>query len=401
MVQRLVQDSRRGVCHAGNSQHAHFAVPRRDDLRHRGHAHQVRADRAQIAYLGGRFVTRSRDRRVHALVNSHSQAVAFPDGHFAKPPVVRRGHVRKTQPKALVVRSGERIHALQIDVVLDNHQPPLPELVLDSARRIRQDHGLYAHAREHSYRKRHLFHGITFIKMYAALHPGDGDGAHFADHQPARVPDGGGLWKVRNFRVRNLYSAGKFVRERPEAGAQHQRDFRPERCLRKNEIGGEPRAFEFTAERLGFRRGRCVFTGNACFHWRSFALFFRPHVNIPTMEADIKLAMVPASMARMPNLASWPRCSGASAPMPPICMPMELKLANPQSANVAIVKVRGSSVLLIAPSCWNATSSLITMRVPRRLPMAPHSFHGTPITHATGAKSQPKTCCKLDGNHAR
>ena len=37
--------------------------------------------------------------------------------------------------------------------------------------------------------------------MDAALHPGDGDGAHFADHQLARVPDGGGLGKVRNFRV--------------------------------------------------------------------------------------------------------------------------------------------------------------------------------------------------------
>ena len=44
----------------------------------------------------------------------------------------------------------------------------------------------------------------------------------------------------------------------------------------------------------------------------------RPYDRMPTMEADMRLAMVPASMARMPNLASWPRCSGARAPMPPI-----------------------------------------------------------------------------------
>jgi hypothetical protein len=65
---------------------------------------------------------------------------------------------------------------------------------------------------------------------------------------------------------------------------------------------------------------------------------------MPTMEAEMRLAMVPASMARMPNLVSWSRCSGARAPMPPIWMPMELKLAKPQRAKVAMVKVRGSRV---------------------------------------------------------
>ena len=61
------------------------------------------------------------------------------------------------------------------------------------------------------------------------------------------------------------------------------------------------------------------------------------------MVAVMKLARVPASIARMPRRArSWRRV-GASAPMPPIWMPIELKLAKPHNANVAIVKERGSS----------------------------------------------------------
>ena len=55
------------------------------------------------------------------------------------------------------------------------------------------------------------------------------------------------------------------------------------------------------------------------------------------MVAVMKLASVPANIARIPRRArSWRRL-GASAPMPPIWMPIELKLAKPHSANVAIV----------------------------------------------------------------
>ena len=105
-------------------------------------------------------------------------------------------------------------------------------------------------------------------------------------------------------------------------------------------------------------------------------------------------------MARMPSRASSLRLLGASAPIPPIWMPMELKLAKPHSANVAMVNERGSSVAFIGPRNENATSSLSTMRVPSRLPMLAQSCHGTPITQATGANTQPKICCRLEGNQA-
>src|SRR5215472_12961732 len=41
-------------------------------------------------------------------------------------------------------------------------------------------------------------------------------------------------------------------------------------------------------------------------------------ISNPTIDADIKLAIVPAIIARKPSLANSSRLFGASAPMPPI-----------------------------------------------------------------------------------
>ena len=51
---------------------------------------------------------------------------------------------------------------------------------------------------------------------------------------------------------------------------------------------------------------------------RRSSKFHLAYSSMPAIEADIKLAIVPASMARTPSLANSPRLLGASAPMPPI-----------------------------------------------------------------------------------
>src|ERR1700733_12016069 len=78
--------------------------------------------------------------------------------------------------------------------------------------------------------------------------------------------------------------------------------------------------------------------------------FLHYFMSIETMLADMRLAMVPASMARRPRRARSLRRLGTRAPMPPICMPMEPMFAKPQRAKVAMEKVRGASEDLMAPS---------------------------------------------------
>ena len=68
--------------------------------------------------------------------------------------------------------------------------------------------------------------------------------------------------------------------------------------------------------------------------WRkkvAFMLSDAYPIIIPAMVAEIKEAMVPPIKAFMPNLESVLRCPGANEPMPPICMPIEAKLANPHN----------------------------------------------------------------------
>ena len=55
-------------------------------------------------------------------------------------------------------------------------------------------------------------------------------------------------------------------------------------------------------------------------------------INTAAIQAGMKQASVPPSSARQPSLASSWRFSGASDPMPPIWMPIETMLANPQRA---------------------------------------------------------------------
>src|SRR5258705_273066 len=125
------------------------------------------------------------------------------------------------------------------------------------------------------------------------------------------------------------------------------------------------------------------------------------HNRMPASVAERKLASVPAIMARNPSRARSCLRSGASAPIPPIWMPTELRFANPQSANVAMVNETGSRLAFNGPRCAYAMNSLITIRSPRSPPTTPLSCHGTPITQAIGRKIHPRTVCRVAGNHEK
>src|SRR5208337_659402 len=238
--------------------------------------------------------------------------------------------------------------ALQIDVIGKDHEPPLRELLFDPTRGIRQDHRLDAHPGKHADGERDILHGVAFVKVHATLHCGDLDAIHLANHQLAGVADGRRAGKVGNLSVRNARGVSELVCKRSQSGAQHQCDLWQQLCF---------------LQKIACRRFR---TDKFLSGVDAFLFFQKANVRIPTIQADMRLAIVPASMARIPNLANCPRCSGARAPIPPIWMPMELKLAKPQSAKVAMVKERGSSEPLNWPSFAKATTSLMVMRVPSR-----------------------------------
>ena len=127
---------------------------------------------------------------------------------------------------------------------------------------------------------------------------------------------------VRQVAVRHRDPAGEGVGEIAEPRAEDDRDLRDIGHSRANRVGGFPDP-----------------------------IVIRQHLysRNPAMLAVMKFASVPANIARSPSRArSWRRL-GASAPMPPIWMPIEPKFANPHSAKVAMVNDRGSSSGLQRP----------------------------------------------------
>src|ERR1700685_2744649 len=106
---------------------------------------------------------------------------------------------------------------------------------------------------------------------------------------------------MRYLPIGNLFSLFEFIRERPKAGAQHERDLGPQSRTRKDELGGGFRPLVFPVIPRGTRHLLC--RGGTLANRRAFrfVLFsFLHHVSIPTNDADIRLAMVPASIARIP-----------------------------------------------------------------------------------------------------
>src|SRR5689334_10087065 len=97
VVERLVEDARRGICDTRNAENAHPAVARGNHFGNRGHADEIGSDGAQVPNLSRSFVAWTRQRGVDAFIGADAVAVSFPDGHFAESSVVRYGHVRKSR----------------------------------------------------------------------------------------------------------------------------------------------------------------------------------------------------------------------------------------------------------------------------------------------------------------
>src|SRR2546427_2024589 len=156
----------------------------------------------------------------------------------------------------------------------------------------------------------------------AALHD-DGDALERAAHELTPVPGRPGLGEARNLAVGDAHGALDRIRDPSQPRAEHDRDARLEL----------PESPRHDVGRLLDRTAPC-------------SLLPAPHSNIPASVADRKFASVPAIIARNPSRARSCLRSGASAPMPPICMPTELTFANPHRAKVAMVKDRGSRWVL-------------------------------------------------------
>src|SRR5208282_2279314 len=176
----------------------------------------------------------------------------------------------------------------------------LVEGEIDASGGVRKNRGSNSEATENANRKRDFLRGVAFIKMHAAAHRGNGDAVCFSDANPACVANGRRRSEAGNLFVGNAGGVRQVVGKRAETGAEDESDFRAKFRLREDEFRGAVGAGELGIACRGFRMLRGHFS------------------MIPTMDAVMRFAIVPASMARMPRRARSDFLLGASAPMPPI-----------------------------------------------------------------------------------
>ncbi len=112
-------------------------------------------------------------------------------------------HVGKAHAEAIVIRPGQRVVSLQVDVVADQHQRALLVGEIDSSRRVGKNDGANSHTLEDPHGEGDLLRRISLIKMDAALHRGHGNSCGHADHHLSGVADGRRKRKSRNLSKRD------------------------------------------------------------------------------------------------------------------------------------------------------------------------------------------------------
>ena len=203
----------------------------------------------------------------------------------------------KRGPSESSLRPISGLRSLQVDVIGNQHQRALPIRKIDAAGGIGEHHAVRAQPVQYADAVGDLRRRVALVKMSAPGHHCDIQLPQFAKHQLSGMPGGGRYRPAGNLGIRNRNRIGEFVGEGSQSAAEHHREMR-------------------------FAPGNVPDVCHRFVHYN----------NMPAMQADMKFAMVPAATAFNPMRARSDLRLGASAPMPPIWIAMELRLANPHSA---------------------------------------------------------------------
>src|SRR5262249_41985640 len=288
--------------------------------------------------------------------------------------VIDDAHVGETRPEGLVVAPHERIGSEGVDVVRDEHQVARSEGEPDSPGGVGQDDRLDAQPSEDPRREDDVGHRPALVVVDPPRKDDHRSRSDASENDLARVAD----HSARNREVRDLaegdrYPGCQLPRERAQAGPEDQADLRLRPCLLPDRVGG---------------------LVDPCKHGR-LAHLMTPSSQIrPAIAAVMNETSDPASSARKPSLARSDLRVGARPPMPPIWMPIEEKLANPQSAKVAISFPFSESCPTTSFIIEKAKNSLMTVLLAMRFPTIAASSFGAPSRIASGPRTQPKIVCR-------
>ena len=128
---------------------------------------------------------------------------------------------KKRGPRRSSLGPADGITAGEVDVVGEQDQLALLEIQPDAAGGVGDHQGGDSQAPQDAYRKGDFFRGISLVGVDAALHDRDRRAGDGADDQAAAVAFHGGLREMGDGRVGNGDRLLDPLRERAQAGAEH------------------------------------------------------------------------------------------------------------------------------------------------------------------------------------
>ena len=191
-------------------------------LRHRGHAHGVRAQHPGGTDLRRRFVLGAGEVHIDALAQGDGQLLRSLPGVVLESGRVHMAHVREPGAELLQIGAAKGADTEEFDVVGNQHDVPGREGGVHRAGSVGDYQRFRPQQPQHPDGIADILKGPALIGVEAALHHRHVLTRQAAEHEPARVVRGGGSLHVGHILIGDGNGGLHFVAQRAQAGAQDQ-----------------------------------------------------------------------------------------------------------------------------------------------------------------------------------
>ena len=173
-------------------------------LRHRGHAHGVRAQHPGGTDLRRRFVLGAGEVHIDALAQGDGQLLRGLPGGVLESGRVHMAHVRESGAELLQVGAAKGADTEEFDVVGNQHDVPGREGGVHRAGSVGDYQRFRPQQPQHPDRIADILKGPALIGVEAALHHRHVLTRQAAEHEPARVVRGGGSLHVGHILIGDI-----------------------------------------------------------------------------------------------------------------------------------------------------------------------------------------------------
>ena len=192
-----------------------------NSLRHRGHAHSITSDVAEIYILRRSLKGRALRAYIHTFHHADVVLLGYFLGAFDQRMGVHLMHIRETRTPLFFVVAAQRMLGEHVDVVVDDHQLANLEIGVHATGRVAQEQRLDAQLVHHADGVGYGLHVVALVVVETTLHGQYIHATQLAENQFAAVALDGGDRKIGDLLIGDLGTVSNLCGQVAEAGAQY------------------------------------------------------------------------------------------------------------------------------------------------------------------------------------